>query len=203
MVTANPNKWLLFIDSDCELQAEVFHFIKNTTIELGPEIILAGLYLNPKPAFYFQKVQNWIANAWLRQSKNKNFLGGLFLIFSDHEKKPTESQLQQHFWGGEDKWLAEVLQQIGYKISLEEKIVVVHHTSKLFSHFLKRAWLHGRNEVRYLDYRIRFPNLITYRHWIQKIERSDWHLIPAIGAHFAIQKLAKLTQAFLRWNKKE
>lgn len=189
------------------------------------EQIGAGLYRNPLQATPLQRAHNLIANFWVQQSENKpkkNFLGGLFLIYADSGKFKTAAQstssiMQQMtlqassrdsskasskklFWGAEDKQLAYVLQSAGYHIQVQKELFVIHHTSNRWRHFFKRAWAHGVNDVDFIRENFKWQNPVNYFYWLQKIEMSDWPLIPLVALHFAIQKTAKLARTVLRAN---
>ncbi len=198
-MSMHTEQWLLFIDADCEIKAEVLDFLASQMRHSEKKSIWAGLYENPKKTSYLQRVHNLIANRWVLNSfqekslKPKYFLGGAFLIYSQTQMTVFLDYFSElKFWGAEDKQLAFWCQQAGYEVILSESFKVIHHTSNSWAHFIKRAWLHGKNDPFFLKEKIKFINPLDYLIWIQKLEKSDWHLVPAMALHFLIQKGAKL-----------
>lgn len=201
-INENLNTWLLFLDHDCILKQEVLEKIKTVLCKdpVPQDRVFSGLYLNSATASYMQKVHNFIANTWLEQSFsfdacNKLLLGGAFLIFNT---KKIETDVNDLFWGAEDKLLSYELNSLGYQFVLLKEFRIIHDTSASLYHFIKRAWLHGINEVRYLKSE---NNKINYLFWIRKIGFVNLHLLPLILLHFCIQKGALLIQRALPLNK--
>ncbi len=205
-LSLQPNSWIFFIDADCRVSKSIADYINRRIPDLEKSRILAGHYVNPVEASYLQRVQNLIANAWLQERliyrKKPALLGGAFLIHSDLQFQFKTNEDSLRFWGAEDKWIAKNLVSKGYQIIYDPNLVVLHETSSRFSHFIKRAWFHGLNDVSFLKERFKFQFPTAYFYWIRKIEKLDWHLIPAIVLHFLIQKTAKLIHSIPLWNRR-
>lgn len=201
-INENLNKWLLFVDHDCVLSEENLKWaaavMNSTNLQAW---VYAGLYANPVPATPLQKVHNFIANTWLEGSYRegcalKLVLGGAFLIFSAKEI-PNQSQVL--FWGAEDKWLAYCLNKAKYNFTLASDLRILHQTSSSFKHFLRRAYLHGKNESLYLNGQ---KNEFSFSYWLRKIDFADLHSVLLILLHFSVQRAAQLFQKILRSNTK-
>lgn len=193
------NTWLLFLDYDCVVDRSTLDCIEQLIAkEPSPgNLVYAGVYRNPASASYIQKAHNFIANTWLEQSYSskkcaKFILGGVFLIYNTQVNKIFNNIL---FWGAEDKALSYELNSLKYKISYVKELSVQHYTNSTYKHFLKRAYLHGANEVKYLKNN---KSRISYRFWIRKIGCVNLHLLPLVLLHFCIQKMAMLIQKVLR-----
>lgn len=196
LINENQNCWLLFLDHDCVptewARAECERLVSQSG-NLRP-IVFAGGYDNPEGASLLQLAHNKIANTWLEHSYSarqhtKVLLGGNFLICAVKKiDLPKEK-----FWGAEDKLLARELKSAGYELHLNEKLKVVHATNKSFSHFLKRAFVHGRHDAVYFG----DEKGAKIFYWIQKTGFSDLRLVPLILLHFCIQKAAKTVQKVL------
>lgn len=181
--------WMLFLDHDCFVNSETLRKIADLIREQPQpgNIVFSGRYLNSEGAGYLQRGHNFIANTWLEQSyafgsQNCLILGGVFLIHCLRE--PVFSK-QGRFWGAEDKMLSYELNQQGFSIQFSEAFSVRHETTGSLKHFLKRAYLHGKNEVKYCRTN---NNKISYRFWIQKIGFANANLLPLILLHFCIQR---------------
>lgn len=187
-IASHVGLWLLFLDHDCFINSATLVKIANLIREQGQvgDIVFSGRYLNSDGAGYFQRGHNFIANTWLEQSyafgtQNCLILGGVFLIHC--VRKPVFTQTR--FWGAEDKMLSYELGQQGFSVQFSEAFSVRHETTGSLSHFLKRAYLHGKNEVKYFSTN---NNKISYRFWIQKIGFANANLLPLILLHFCIQR---------------
>lgn len=188
------DQWLFFIDYDCVICQDVLDCIRKLiSLSVNPSnLVFAGSYSNPIAASYFQKAHNFIANSWLEQSYSgkdyKLILGGVFLIYSSQMIKNDEEIL---FWGAEDKFLSHRLNELKFKMNHINELSVLHETNSSCWHFLRRAYLHGRNEVKYIKNN---KNKISYLFWIRKIGFVNLSLLPLVLLHFCIQKAAKLIQ---------
>ena len=138
---------LFFLDHDCMLsaeQAKALNNIYNKKInESLDSWLIAGTYCDSDNSTAMQKAHNWIANSWLYHSYENNtdfpmFLGGVFLVYS--EATNFKKDLEIGVWGGEDKYLAKVLSEAGFKFELDKNLKVNHLTSKSLFHFLRRAY---------------------------------------------------------------
>jgi GT2 family glycosyltransferase len=199
-INAHLNNWLLFLDHDCFVKPEtkslVLKWISQT--EKRP-VVFAGRYSNPREACALQRAHNLIANTWLSHSHSSIahvplVLGGAFLVYAGHEVKVPEVK----FWGGEDKLLAVHLNEKGYDFVLQNGFEVTHDTSPSLSHFLRRAYLHGKNDALYFSK----ENKVKTSYWIQKIDFSDVSSASLILLHFCIQRAAKWIQKALPMNKR-
>lgn len=204
-ITDNPGQWLFFIDHDCQVDQVVLHKIRSVIESNGTpgNLVYSGTYRNPVHASLLQRVHNFIANTWLEQSYTSSehyrlILGGVFLIHSG--KKLDYSRAGDLFWGAEDKALSYVLNQQGYSINRLVDFQLTHNTSRSLQHFLKRAYLHGKNEVKYMESN---RNKINYRFWTHKIGFANLNLLPLILLHFCIQRAAILFQKAPRRNKRQ
>lgn len=200
-INLHLHDWLLFLDHDCFVSAAVLESVNSViSSQNSPkDTVFSGTYQNPVAASYFQRAHNFIANTWLEQSyvcnaPNKLILGGIFLIFST---KLIHYSDQVLFWGGEDKMLSYALNSQGFTMTGLNGLKVRHETSASPVHFLRRAYLHGKNEVKYL---IINKNKINYLFWIRKIGFANASLLPLILLHFCIQRAAVLFQTVLRTN---
>lgn len=196
VINNNPNCWLFFLDSDCYLDKDTILLVdKLTSLKSEIALVHCGYYNNPLESSYMQRLHNFMANTWLEESAQdpeKNYLlGGVFLIYT---KTPIMINEKNNFWGAEDKKLALDLKQCGYQLNYNKDIRVEHRTSKSILHFLRRSYLHGKNEKFFLEYK---KTEINYRFWIDKIGFANLHFLPLVLLHFCIQKMAKLFQKAL------
>ncbi len=194
-INRTQNQWLFFIDHDCQISASLLqkiHLIISKSSGLS-NVVYCGSYLNPASPSYLQRGHNFIANVWLEQSYtsdvyNKLLLGGVFLIYASGTIDYPKGGL---FWGAEDKVLSYRLTDQGFDMQYTKDLAVVHNTSSSILHFLKRAFLHGKNDVKYFQTN---KNKINYRFWIRKIGFANLNLLPLILLHFCIQRAAVLFQ---------
>lgn len=188
-----PKCWLFFADHDCEINSKTIQLIQNQiTNQESKALVFAGTYLNPPGAHILQRAHNFIANGWVEHSYSSVkltplLLGGNFLVFSD-KNIPV---LTPHFWGAEDKALSYQLRDLGFEFRFAPELQVVHRTSKTGSHFIKRAFLHGVQDIKFVPVN---SDAISYLFWIRKIDFANLSLVPLIALHFCIQKMAKLIQ---------
>lgn len=195
-IYSNPNQWILFVDDDCIVEDDLFNHVKSI-IQKSPnprDLVYSGVYKNSNEANYIQRVHNFVANLWCQSSyaNGSNYpyiLGGIFLVHATDKKFSFDQKKQ--FWGAEDKLMSINLKDNGFVILRDESLQVTHLTNKSFLHFLKRAWLHGINEVKYLK---KFNNVINYQFLIRNIGFANIHYVPLVGVHFFVQKLAILFQ---------
>ena len=192
-ISGNVGLWLLFLDHDCFVTPETLKKIASlireqaqAQVQIG-DVVISGRYLNSKTAGYLQQGHNFIANTWLEQSyaidsQNSLILGGVFLIHC--LKEPVFNQ-KESFWGAEDKMLSYELTAQGFSVKFSESFGVRHETTGTLKHFLKRAYLHGKNEAKYFSNN---NNKISYRFWIQKIGFANANLLPLILLHFCTQR---------------
>ncbi len=199
LINENLNFWLLFLDHDCvpnsKTRSKILSIAKDSP---NKSAVYAGVYENPEKANSLQKAHNKIANTWVEQSyegpgEEPCLLGGFFLIAAT---SPVPVP-QVKFWGAEDKLLAQHLRKAGYQFHFSKELKAIHYTSKKFGHFVRRAFLHGRNDEIY--FKKNESSRIFY--WIRKIEFLDLRLMPLILLHFCIQKGAKAFQKALPKNK--
>lgn len=204
IINQNVGSWILFIDHDCVLQADV----KDKIIQLlsayqsQSGVVITGLYENPQAATQLQRAHNWIANTWLEMSYTNVamspaplVLGGCFLVRSP---SLVPGVLPQDMWGAEDKLLAKLLKQNQLKFYFHPEIRMKHDTSKSWMHFLRRAWLHGQNDM---AYETKTSDRLRYSVWLRKIASADFDLVALILLHFCIQKTAMRVRRVLRTNK--
>lgn len=199
VINKHLGTWLFFLDCDCVVDQNTLDYVKQLIEEepMPTNSVYSGRYENPVSPSYFQKVHNFIANTWLEQSYGKEesnnlILGGVFLIHSTQKIENFENAL---FWGAEDKALAYELNSLKYKMSYIKELRVRHNTSSSCRHFIRRAYLHGVNDVKYFKNN---KNRINYLFWIRKIGFANLYLSPLILLHFCIQKMAVLIQKVLR-----
>lgn len=195
-IKAHPNKWLLFLDSDCEISEKTLQLIKS--LQINNHKVLGGRYLNPMLASYLQKGHNFIANTWLTSSyrsenKNKKLLGGAFLIYTDPWKINKITEPKKLFWGAEDKLLSEQLLEVGFDLKFLDSFEVIHHTSKELKHFFKRAWLQGYND-HFAEVKPNEKEKLEIKYWLSELARTGLWLAPAILVHFLILQSGKLFQ---------
>jgi hypothetical protein len=199
IINQNLNTWLLFIDHDCELSIENLNIIRliiaknNNLINM----VFAGLYADDKDSSYLQKGHNFIANNWLLQSYESSeteslILGGVFLVKAGQKINKHKDGI---FWGAEDKALSYELAKSGLSISLLIDLKVLHKTANTWKHFFKRAYAHGKNNIRYIQVD---RNKINYLFWIRKIGFANLYFVPLIVGHFCVQKWAELVQKVRR-----
>lgn len=196
-ISQNENQWLLFLDHDCEVSSENLQLIEGLTASAPhSSSVFAGIYADCDSSSYIQKVHNFIANTWLLQSyemqQNKLVLGGIFLVFAKDKLNVTEEKL---FWGAEDKVLTYQFAQSGFAIKLLTDLKVKHLTSNSVKHFIRRAYLHGKNDIKYV---LKDNNKISYLFWIRRIGFVNLNLLPLIVFHFCIQRSAELIQIIRR-----
>jgi GT2 family glycosyltransferase len=199
IINKNLNSWLLFIDHDCELSVENMIFIKFFLLKYSTcdNTVYAGLYANSKESSYLQRVHNFIANNWLLQSyegckSESMILGGVFLVKANVKISHHKDGL---FWGAEDKALSYELTQSGFELNLLKELKVIHKTAKTWKHFFKRAYVHGKNDINYIN---NDKNKINYLFWIRKIGFANLNLLPLVVCHFCIQRWAELVQTVRR-----
>ena len=204
VINANLNTWLLFMDHDCSISHETLDFITKQTkpSSLLQNMVYSGSYINQVKSSYLQKGHNFIANTWLEQSYssskyNKLVLGGIFLIYSTQKIINFENFL---YWGAEDKALAYELNSLNFLFIHARELTALHATSSAFSHFIRRAYLHGSNEIKYIKNN---KNRINYLFWFRKIGFVNLNLLPLVLLHFCIQKMAILIQKVRRWNRRQ
>ncbi len=205
VINRHVGEWVLFIDHDCSLDSPTKEKILQLLTEYQGEssAVVAGLYENPRPATRLQRAHNWIANAWLESSYADGtpgeaplVLGGCFLV---RVSNAVTGNLPQDMWGAEDKLLARILKHNGAKFYFHPEIKMKHNTSSSWNHFLRRAWLHGLNDV---DYAIKTSARLRYSAWLKKIASADSDLTVLVLLHFCIQKTATLIRQILRMNKR-
>ncbi len=196
-----PGEWIFFIDSDCLPTAKTLKTVEELIRRSKKNYVGVGCYVNPEEATFFQRGHNFIANAWLEQSffceQEPLLLGGVFLVRAEHPVSNDEGAV---FWGAEDKSLAYDLKSAGFEFEYCTGLEVVHDTSRSFRHFVKRAAMHGVNEVKYVG---KNRNPLSYRFWIRKIGFANLSLLPLILLHFCIQKAAVLVQKARRPSSKD
>lgn len=220
-----PNEFIVFLDADCEpdicffqnieqvLSSSVFNNVCKLSKPAGCSVIVSGIYKNNNQSSYLQKVHNVISNIWIRQfyevkMKPRCFLGGVFIVY--HQLKMTKLEIHKYFkvtqlWGGEEKMLSQVLinNPFNFEFHLNTNLAVTHLTRSGLKHFLRRAWLHGKNEIYLLDFDKEYKeksrvkkivfNLNLLNYWIQNI---PWGLSVGVFLHFLIQRVAKIFQIF-------
>lgn len=196
-IKKQPNRWLLFLDSDCEISPETVVVLKSHAEKKQTEKIFVGIYSNPQWASYLQKVHNFIANTWLQSSyefttQKRKLLGGAFFIFVDQEKLKNTNEPEQLFWGAEDKFLSQQLLKISYDLRCEPKFKVTHYTSKKLNHFIRRAWLQGYNDHFVVNSDAKEKLEINY--WLSELAKTNLWLTPAVLVHFLILQSGKLFQ---------
>jgi hypothetical protein len=195
----NQGERLCFLDHDCWLSAETLDTINRIFSEQPGDFVSAGLYENPPVAHALQKVHNLIANGWLEHSHlkgNRGFLlGGIFLARVSAALPQASGKL---FWGAEDKALAQLFHDAGIRIFFEPQLRVTHETSSSVFHFVRRAWLHGVNEVKYTK---NSGTKINFLYWLRKAGFANLNLMPLVLLHFCIQKTALLFQTVRQVNK--
>ena len=197
LINQNRGQWLLFLDHDCELTPLALKAIASLPEESRHPMVFAGRYLNPEGAAWLQKGHNFIANGWLEQSylreqSPKLILGGIFLVFCNIKIPNFENEM---IWGAEDKILSYEMHRLNFEFRLLPDFAVVHSTSPKLLHFLKRAWLHGINDSKYITEN---KNAANYPYWIRRIGFANLHLVFLILLHFCIQKMALLIQTARR-----
>lgn len=206
----NLNQWILFIDADCELPEatllEVTHLLRAHTGT--PKTILTGCYLNPAGPTYLQVVHNFIANSWVRsgfEAVNSSgqtepyLLGGIFLIYTLETLILKAARPYEIQWGAEDKILSLQLIQAGYEIKYSSELQVIHRTSKSWKHFIRRAFLHGRNDPIRKNQQPISP--AQFQFWFVQLKSQDIIFLPAIGVHFLFLRLGRWSQKFPQVNK--
>lgn len=195
-INENIGEWLFFIDHDCHLDLSTLAVVKEiiVTAEISENLIFTGQYTDPSTPALLQRAHNFIANSWLEHAYiegNGALLGGVFLIRSNVKiDEPFEI-----FWGAEDKGLALKLKGLNFKFSHRKELRVIHHTSKSFGHFFRRAWLHGKNEIYLLPQTSnQSSGGINCRFWIRKVDFADLLIMPLIALHFFVQRAGLLFQ---------
>lgn len=204
IIQSNISQWLLFIDSDCEIDSSLVHNIFDIIRRSSKDtdVVFSGFYSDPQNSRYLQRAHNFIANMWLEESylDGKPFpyiLGGIFLVFNTG--KNFKIQNHSHFWGGEDKLMSYLLFKNGFQIVNTKQLQIKHVTSASVIHFLRRAWLHGANEVKYFNFLKIKKN---YLFMIRKVGFLNLYLLPPVLIHFCIQRVALIFQKILQVNKK-
>lgn len=198
-IQEHQNQWLCFLDHDCRLKGDslqVLADIVSSEKSTVKGVVYSGYYVNPSKASYLQKAHNLIANTWVEhsfrpESKTRFFLGGAFIVKSDNELPDLDFYKKDDFWGAEDKYLSYLLQDNGFKINSLSNFTLEHSTTSSWYHFIRRAFLHGRNESKLSQY----PHEnVSYDFWLRRVGVSGLYLWPAILLHFCIQRVARLTQ---------
>lgn len=194
--------WLLFLDHDCFVSPETLKKVAALIRENSQpkDIVFSGRYNNSESAGYLQRGHNFIANTWLEQSyaidsQNSLILGGVFLVHCS--KEPVFTQIGR-FWGAEDKMLSYELNRQGFAVQFSDAFSVRHETTGTLKHFVMRAYLHGKNEVKYFSTN---NNKINYRFWIRKIGFANASLLPLILLHFCIQRAGLWSQRVRQMNR--
>lgn len=197
-------EWLIFLDADCFLSLEGLRFI-NLHCQIPSRemsLLFAGRYVNPTPCTYLQRFHNLMANTWLEHSyyilkQPPMLLGGCFALYlgqNFEEKNPKSS-----FWGAEDKLIALNLARAGVSLQYQPDLFVIHKTNSSWTHFFRKAWLHGTHDVLYCSDQP--PVRVSYLYWIRKIGFSNLNLLPLILTHFFVQRAARLFQKALQKSK--
>ena len=216
-----PFQWMLFIDADCFLDADILSYIDGylirrfSSIEKKTPLLIAGNYENVKESNYLQRTHNLIANLWLKQffideSSDKAFLGGVFLVYHELNQDDLymrkEIMFGRHIWGGEEQRLARVLQSppFSFVINRDEKLKVGHLCSSQYLHFFRRAWIHGVNHVKYCCAESKFESKTRFvfsnnffsrlYYFFTHISSRDLWFVPGVVLHFSVQKAGGLFQ---------
>ncbi|MGZ3726649.1 MAG: glycosyltransferase family 2 protein [Pseudobdellovibrio sp.] len=196
------NEWLFFIDHDCELSEENVVIIRGLIQRnaSAQNVIFAALYADAEHSKFLQKAHNFIANQWVSSSYEQAgesgfILGGAFLAYACQK---IEGASDSHFWGAEDKYMAMKLNESGYKFKLVPELKIKHLTSPALSHFVKRSYLHGKNDVLLLNQR---KDNINYLYWLKKIDFLNPGLVFPVLLHYVVLKLARSIQTVRRMNK--
>lgn len=197
-------KWLFFIDHDCMLtrsQADSLNSIIKAMDKSTNNRVVAGVYTDSEQSTSIQKSHNWIANTWLSSSyqpssNNSLLLGGVFLVYSNASH--FENDLGVGVWGAEDKHLAWVLKKADFEFSYKAELQVEHTTTKSFAHFVKRAYLHGINDVKFFT---QDSQGSSFLYWLRKIDYLNVRLVALVALHFSVQKVAKIFQTIRQLNK--
>ncbi|AGH95602.1 hypothetical protein A11Q_1386 [Pseudobdellovibrio exovorus JSS] len=205
-IKSHQEQWLCFLDHDCRMTSKSLQVL-TSLVEVQKSSqqseVYAGYYANPMCASYLQKAHNLVANIWVEhsfrpESKFNFFLGGAFLVRSWTELPALEHQ-KDNFWGAEDKYLSYLLQGNGFELKTLVDFEVVHSTTTSWQHFVRRAFLHGYNE----DKMIQYPQeAVSYGFWLRRVGVSGLYLSPAIVLHFCIQRVARLAQKVPRMSKR-
>lgn len=209
VILSNHDKWILFIDSDCEISEEILLKIETVSELESKNHVYCGQYINPKPSRYLQQVHNFIANTWIQANFYVNepvFVGGAFLIFSDAQisaELQREWGRQQHnlFWGAEDKWLSQVLIKAGFRFKYAKWLLINHHTTSRWKHFFRRAFLQGYHDSKAnLILKSDRFNLSKMNYWFLKLVSTNWLFHPAVGIHFFVLMMGKLIRQIHQLN---
>ncbi len=202
----NLNKWILFLDADCELTDAGSRRIISLTESYHSRksgVVYTGYYENCHDLTYLQKVHNFIANCWLLSSFDVSrtgleprtfLLGGIFLLYADSEKISSVQLDLSSFWGAEDKILSQKLLEVGYQIQFCSQLKVIHRTADSWVHFFKRAYFHGFNDPQVMTQISEIKSKIQF--WSSEFRRSHLIFLPAIGLHFLFLGLGKSLQLF-------
>lgn len=202
IIKKNLHQLLFFMDHDCMLNKEQSLVLNSLANKMTPKNqIVAGVYADSPDSQPLQKAHNWIANTWLKESyENKAkypvMLGGVFLVYANDVN--FEKDLGVGVWGAEDKHLARVLKNAEFDFMYEPQLQVVHETTLSIKHFLKRAYLHGVNDVKYFT---QYPQGSSFLYWLRKIDYSDVRLVALVALHFFVQRVAKIFQKFRQLSK--
>lgn len=205
IIKKNPNQWLFFMDHDCFLTIAQSEVLNNLIASLNhtnsENRIVAGEYANSKQNSSIQKAHNWIANTWLKasyeaSSKDTLLLGGVFLVYSNGVASVDD--LGVGVWGAEDKHLALLLRNQGFKFNHNPDLRAEHTTTKSFKHFIKRAYWHGVNDVKYFN---QHQQGSSFLYWLRKIDFLDVRLVALVALHFFVQRVAKIFQTIRQLNK--
>lgn len=206
-IAQTPNSWILFLDADCTIEKSI---LDDMLTKLDKKSIIAGVYENPEPSCYLQRVHNFIANTWLTSAykmpgSSPHLLGGAFLIFSDQNR--NLKFVKDHstlFWGAEDKQLAKQLKHHEYSFEMDCEFKVVHATSTSRMHFLKRAWMQGYNNFLSFNYKDNEASKVkVLKYWVSELAKTDPFLLPLILVHFSILQLGKLAQKIRQLHSKQ
>ena len=206
IIAENRQNWLLFLDHDCEITEETLKIAKkiSDSVSKDPQnkksFLIAGMYKNPPGAGLLQRSHNFIANTWLLQAykcqgQRPLLLGGIFMVFASNESWQADLTVR---WGAEDKLMAYHLRDAGFEFTLSEDLQVFHLTNASFKHFLKRAYLHGVNDILLIS---KNENRFKFSYWLREIGFANLPLVPLILLHFCIQKAAKQVQIVRQMNK--
>lgn len=205
VIKRNPHQWLFFMDHDCFLtntQSQILNkVLENLKLDNPENRVVAGVYADSKQGSAIQMAHNWIANTWLKasyeaESEASLLLGGVFLVYSRGVIELED--LKAGVWGAEDKYLALLLKREGFRFNYNPELQVEHVTTKSFKHFIKRAYYHGANEVKYFNRQQPYSSSL---YWLRKIDYLDVRLVALVALHFFVQRGAKIFQTIRQLSK--
>jgi hypothetical protein len=222
VIQSAQHDMVFFLDADCRLPhrdflKEALSYFKNRDVNWGA---VGGMYLNPLPnknsrnngfSFlvkywntYWQRSYNFICNLWVLLSEFKdstkhekevqNLLGGCFFV---NKSKILSLPTNPIPWGGEDTFL---LRQLAHQAPIKfiSSLSVIHEPDVYFLGFIKRAFLHGKNQ--------KIFQLQTKRFQLSKsvciFIFQNWLYWPILFFHLAVVELGKLAPVFVHANKK-